>query len=567
MLHAALAYAERGWAVLPLQPLGKKPINEMGSRGATTDPAQIRRWWTESPNANVGIATGSASGITVLDVDRKNGKNGETSLKGLLNGHDVLATLEARTPSGGRHLIFAGVDVRNSASALGEGLDVRGEGGYIVAPPSITATGRYEWTNDAPVAAMPPWLAMPSKTVCVDFSPTSIGQGVRNTHLASLAGTMRARGMSRASIEVALLRENDERCDPPLSRTEVRKIAKSIARYEPSGGGGGIKVVTMDSLRPEKTAWVWLEYLARGVFNLLVGLGGLGKSQIALAVAAIVSTGGAFPDGSRAKRGNVVILSAEDHLTKILLPRLLAAGADTSRIHVVQGTVDPRSKQTRLFSFDHDLSALKAKIDEIGDVTLVIVDPITAYMGLKVDSHQTSHVRSWLMPISAFAESLDCAVLIVAHFNKSSDGRSAVDRISGSAAWSQAARRVLFVVQDGDRRVFLRGKTNLSRFDHGGFEFSIVPATVGDGIATTRVKWGAPTDERADDLVRTERAGAIEAAEKWLRHRLSKAPVGARLIVEEAAGQPFSWGTVKRAAKKLAVVTTKTREGWIWRLP
>ena len=435
----------------------------------------------------------------------------------------------------------------------------------------VTLTGQR--LNGAEVAHLTPDLQeriealSQKKSLHVDFSPSSISEGARNNTLASLAGTMRRQGMSGDAIEAALLAENEGRCDPPLPEAEVRRIAKSIARYEPSVGGGGVKVISMDSLRPEATVWVWEEYLARTVFNLVVGEGGLGKSQLALAISAIVSTGGVFPDGTRTERGNVVILSAEDHPTKILLPRLLAAGADTSRIHLVQGTVDPRSKQTRLFSFEHDLAALKAKIEEIGDVTLVIVDPITAYMGLKVDSHQTSHVRSWLLPISAFAESLDCAVLIVAHFNKSSDGRSAVDRISGSAAWSQAARRVLFVVRDGERRLFLRGKTNLSRFDYGGFEFSIVPATVGEGIPTTRVQWGAPTDERADDLVRTERAGAIDAAEKWLRERLARGPVSSRVIAEERTSQSFSFGTVKRAAKKLGVLSRKTREGWIWRLP
>jgi len=155
LLDAALAYAKRGFAVFPSAPGGKTPIHKGGFKNATTDPEAIRRWWTKHPEANIGCATGAASGITVLDVDVKKGKDGEASLRSLVNGPRALPpTLEARTPSGGRHLIFTGRDIHCSADKLGTGLDVRGEGGYIVVAPSKTVLGRYEWLNDLPPAPL-----------------------------------------------------------------------------------------------------------------------------------------------------------------------------------------------------------------------------------------------------------------------------------------------------------------------------------------------------------------------------------------------------------------------------
>src|SRR5262249_31309904 len=151
-LVAALDYAERGWMVFPLHTVGgqacscgsgdcsnpgKHPRTRYGVKDATTDPEQIRIWWSSWPDANVGIATGAGSGLVVLDLDAK--AEGEASLAALEAVHDLLPpTVTASTGGGGRHLLFAhpGVELRNSAGKLGAGLDVRGDGGYVVASPS-----------------------------------------------------------------------------------------------------------------------------------------------------------------------------------------------------------------------------------------------------------------------------------------------------------------------------------------------------------------------------------------------------------------------------------------------
>jgi len=171
---AALAYARRGWAVLPchhLSPGGcscanadcaspaKHPRTRRGLHDATTDPRTVKHWWRRWPDANVGLRTGAVSGLVVLDIDP--GHGGEATLAELVDAYEALPpTLEVRT-GGGRHLYFThpGVRVANSAGGLGPGLDVRGDGGYILAPPSRHASGgTYRRLTQGPPAALPGWL-------------------------------------------------------------------------------------------------------------------------------------------------------------------------------------------------------------------------------------------------------------------------------------------------------------------------------------------------------------------------------------------------------------------------
>ena len=153
LLKAALAYAKRGVPVFPCEPGAKRPLTHNGHWDATTDPRAIERWWKRWPTANVGVPTGKKSGLAVLDVDL--GSDGPKSLA-KLEGASVPApkTIRVRTGGGGTHIYFrypGDVEIRNSAGLLGSGLDVRGEGGYVVVPPSRTRDP-YEWLDSSPLA-------------------------------------------------------------------------------------------------------------------------------------------------------------------------------------------------------------------------------------------------------------------------------------------------------------------------------------------------------------------------------------------------------------------------------
>lgn len=162
--RSALDYAEGGWSVFPLAEGSKLPKipKKAGGRGfydATTDPRQVSEWWQRWPRANIGIRTGVGSGLLVLDIDVD--KGGPESLTTLVSGHGALpVTLMADTPTGGEHRYYAwpGGDLTISAGKLGSGLDTRGEGGYVAAPPSVRSEGVYAWANEAPIAAAPAWL-------------------------------------------------------------------------------------------------------------------------------------------------------------------------------------------------------------------------------------------------------------------------------------------------------------------------------------------------------------------------------------------------------------------------
>ena len=241
ILGAAVDYAARGWRVLPLR--GKLPLaGSSGCLGATSDPAAVALW---PSGANVGIATGR--GLVVLDVDSRH--DGGDSLAELERRHGQLpATVSAETGGGGEHFYFASrAAVKNSAGRLGEGLDVRGEGGYVVAPPSVHPdTGRgYVWDShpdDVKLAPLPGWLAQllaeqsnghaRSASEWRKLAANGATEGARNDLTARLAGHLFARGVDPFVTLELVLAWNRNRNRPPLADPEVARTVESIARKE-----------------------------------------------------------------------------------------------------------------------------------------------------------------------------------------------------------------------------------------------------------------------------------------------------------------------------------------------
>jgi replicative DNA helicase len=233
----AQAYAKKGWQTFPLKPHDKIPLVKWADV-ATCDTAMINGWFDNYPDANIGIACGSRSGIVVLDVDA--GHGGYESLTRLIEKYGAIPeTSVSKTGSGGEHIFFKhpGIEIRNSAGKLGPGLDVRGDGGYVVAPPSIHPNGNsYEWAVDAELAEMPQWMIEALKESPKPEPKPVAGEvieGGRNDYLTRMAGAMRRKGFSEDAIFSALQIDNQEKCSPPLSNGEVYQIAKSVIRYEP----------------------------------------------------------------------------------------------------------------------------------------------------------------------------------------------------------------------------------------------------------------------------------------------------------------------------------------------
>lgn len=245
-----MAYAKLGWCVLPVHTIidgkcscgkpdcpsaGKHPATVNGVKDATADKDQLKRWFGNGHLYNIGIAAGAGSKLAILDIDPKHG--GDETIK----QYTVPRTLEVITGSGGRHHYFADPEgsMRNSSGKLGDGLDVRGTGGYVVAPPSLHVSGHeYRWAVDPramQLAQVPAWMKKQEysntgiQECKTDEDP--IPEGQRNDKLASIAGAMRRQGCDAEAIVSALININRRRCEPPLEYDELRRIADSIARY------------------------------------------------------------------------------------------------------------------------------------------------------------------------------------------------------------------------------------------------------------------------------------------------------------------------------------------------
>jgi len=244
MLKAALSYACRGWPVFPCQPDGKRPVTANGHLDATTDPRRIVAHWSRTPDANIGLVTGSRSGLLVLDVDDR------TALETLeLEYGELPATRTHATGNGGTHHLFlypAKTEIRNSVGKLSDGLDVRGEGDYIIGPPSRT-NRPYEILDRLPFSEPPAWLLAaltrhPKAPLDASSRPEPvqgsipedpIPQGQRNDQLYRYGCALRARGFGYENLLAELELINARLCSPPLQTAELELIATSATRHEP----------------------------------------------------------------------------------------------------------------------------------------------------------------------------------------------------------------------------------------------------------------------------------------------------------------------------------------------
>jgi hypothetical protein len=210
---------------------------------ATIDPQTIQEQWKKYPTANIGIATGEKSGLLVIDVDPRNDGNENLFLLERTHG-ELPKTLTSISGGGGSHLFFKYTPgVKNQSGRIASGIDAKSNGGYIIASPSLHASGRpYRWVpehgpDELPLAECPDWFLRLLRENDTNHSSNDAGsatvcRGGRNVFLASLAGSMRRRGLGFAEIEACLQHVNNLRCEPPLSSTEVSSIAKSISRYD-----------------------------------------------------------------------------------------------------------------------------------------------------------------------------------------------------------------------------------------------------------------------------------------------------------------------------------------------
>jgi hypothetical protein len=359
----------------------------------------------------------------------------------------------------------------------------------------------------------------------------------------------------------------------PLHPDDNGSQSSAAAGALPASGG-----ILVSEVETERVTWLWRGWLALGKLSVLDGDPGLGKSAVVLDIAARLSTGRPFPDGSEceAGAGGVVILSAEDGLADTIKPRLEAADADTSRISSL-GTVwegKGGRRHERALSLPEDIPLIEREVRRV-EAKLVIVDPLMAFLPKKIDAHKDQDVRRALAPFASMAERTGVALQVVRHLSKS-EGSSPIYRGGGSIGIIGAARMGALVAKDPkdeERRVLAPTKNNLAVHPKS-LHYTLEEADNG----VVRVIWAGESEYSASELlqsVRVDRADARREAEDFLVSLLSDGPVPKASVEEEARAANISTGTLRRAKTSLGVITARENQvggergagRWVWKLP
>lgn len=336
-------------------------------------------------------------------------------------------------------------------------------------------------------------------------------------------------------------------------------------------------LASVASVDTQPIRWLWPGRFALGKVSLIVGDPGVAKSHLTLWLAGRVSNAGQWPNScERAPLGQVILLSAEDDIADTIRPRLEATGADLSRIHVLQAVavIDAKSgkRMTRCFNLAADLDILVKALSQITDVRLIVVDPISAYLGSRIDSHCNSDIRALLAPLAEIAVQHDVAVVCVTHLNKGAQSK-AMYRTTGSLAFVAAARAVWAVTRDDDdpeRRLFIPIKNNLAK-DGTGLAYRLEPWPRDANFA--RCIWELePITISAEEALLTEdetERGERQEAEEWLIEELRQGPIMSNTIRDRSRSAGLAWATVRRAKEHAGVIAQKDgfTGGWTWALP
>jgi hypothetical protein len=620
--QAALAYAAQGIPIFPVVERGKAPATEHGFKDATTDPALISAWFAIG-DWNIGTEPG-ASNQLVVDIDNKNGKGGSRVWADLCAEHgDPPATMIVRTPNNGWHIYFEGTAPSGAGTerrGLGPGIDARSIGGYVLLPPSVLPTGAYEIVTPGPVAPMPTWIsarlahvehvaALAPENVVVDpegieawaaaliertlarDGPAEIGSALNDRTFALAAmlkdgpeagytvnietavALMRDHWSDEARVEDTVRNayrtgENEPGCGPIGDPTRKYGDAEYLAEkwWTPPAvtelvNGGSIMLKPVD--------WIWPGWLARGKFHMLGGEGGAGKSTLCFTLMATITVGGKWPNGAQAPKGDVLIWSGEDDTADTILTRITAAGGDVRRVWFP-------GKVAGIRAFDPaiDFPLIFEACRKLPNLQVIMVDPIVS--ASQGDSHKNAETRRGLQPLVDFAEHVGAAVLGVTHFTKNTQGRSPIERITGSLAFGALPRIVWGAEKEEDEaapRRLVRIKSNIG-VSGGGFEYTLEQTPISEAITAQRAVWGRVLQGSARELLEAKSGGQGAKAQEFLAAVLGDAGNAGMLVKDikaAAAAHSISWSTIERAKAKMPRVQAKKNLGdgapWYWVMP
>jgi len=285
-------------------------------------------------------------------------------------------------------------------------------------------------------------------------------------------------------------------------RYPVQKLEESIPK---TPSNYKINLRKASAIKPEKIDWLWEGFIAKGHLSLLAADPGIGKSQVSMYLASVISKGGYWPGSTKkAPIGHTIVINTEDGLSDTIVPRLIACGADMDRVHILaEDTSNPE-----LFKLDLHIPALEAMIEELGNVELIIIDPVSNYLSGKADNNKTGDVRNITSQLSQLAQRYNTSVLMLTHNNKG-EKANATEKVLGSGAWVQSCRTAFGIGKDEDGKKLVPIKNNLAQ-DNNGFEFTIEGVTLDGGIETSRVVWKDSFQGTADEMMQTKNGNGGE---------------------------------------------------------
>jgi RecA-family ATPase len=305
--------------------------------------------------------------------------------------------------------------------------------------------------------------------------------------------------------------------DEVFTRDRIQKKNQENNSNVQEFEGYELDIFKASDIKPRKQPWLWYGVIPLDTFTLFAGEGGIGKSQLLLYIAAMISTGEEFNAcGEKYKfdQGNVIILSAEDDFEYQLAPKLMAANANLDNISIVKCVKGVISGNRKLLNLDLQLTLLEEKIIELGNVKLIIIDPIIYFIG-KVKDYINTEVVNFLGGLNDLAKQYHLAIILNKHLRKKSSGTSitsAIDEVGGSGAWVNSARQSWIIVRDQEDKnkiLFVNLKVNIHQKNSKALAYSVQPTMIynkeGEAIPTTNLVWfDQMVDITADEAVNKE---------------------------------------------------------------
>jgi putative DNA primase/helicase len=618
MIQSALSAYELGLGVFPIAPRAKKPpLTPNGFKDASFDTDDIERWWTKTPDANIGISCG-ASGICVLDFD---------DIEDVPEWVDELKTYKVKTSRGLHVYLYGKRPTANMYNANGKHIgELKGLGGYVIGAGSEHPKGPiYTIIDDSPIITAPndidQLLKSPTRApVDASTSGPKIPRGQHDTELHRIAGKLRHLGLEEEAIYGALVEVVEKRCVDygsdylDMCRKHAHNICKKpvgseihltisgrtpeetaakpnqAATASAPAPAKRLNICTANSVETRKIRWLWAHRVPLGKLCLFVGVPGSGKSLCAGDVAARLSSGAAWFDAENTfPPSESLLLCGEDDIEDTTIPRLQAAGADLSKIHFLKSVItgSAETADERELGFDQDLRQVEEYLQEHPEVRLIVVDPVSNYLGAaKMNSEQ--EIRAVLIPLKNLAEKMGVAIIGVMHLNKKAD-TGAINRVGGAMAFVGVARVVyLFQAQASDdepeegavnrlqQHFMVVMKANITKRVEGLIYEIPARAVVVEGSDEYMpvIRFVGTTVKNAEGVlqqkseVRGRPPESITVAKAWLREYLKDGPKPSGEVIKAAKElQNLGSRTVEKAKAELGVLSGKDGKAWLWSLP